>query len=86
MTATVTSISDVAARFLRRPVSDEQFAKDCVRGKLRGTGCSAQRIEQACARAQRLVAAKYPVDTAVRRAVAWATCADDGRDPPPLAA
>lgn len=86
MSATVTDLSAFAARVMRRPLSAEQEARERVRMQLRATACGPQRIEQACSRAARLVAANYPIDKAARRAIAWATCADDGRDPPPLAA
>lgn len=85
MSATVISMSNFCGRLLRRPKSETELACERIRRELRGQ-CTEQRIAQAEARAARLIAANLAPDRAVRRAIAWATCATDPTDPPPLAA
>lgn len=87
MSATIVSLSDYAARFVRRPESEEQIVARRVREQLHGKGLTASRIAQAEARAERAIkTAGVSLDRAVRRAVAWATDADDHNNPPPRAA
>lgn len=83
----VISLSDYAARFVRRPETEEQIVARRVREALREKGLTAMRIAQAEARAERAIQSpSVTLDRAVRRAVAWATDADDHNNPPPRAA
>ena len=83
----VISLSDYAARFVRRPETEEQIVARRVRDALRGKGLTAQRIAQAEARAERAIQTTgVSLDRAVRRAVAWALHTDDSNNPPPLVA
>lgn len=79
----VFSLSDFAARVLRRPKSEAETACATIRTRLRGR-VSESRIAQACARAERLIAADLRPQRAIERVVAWALHADD--PPPPQAA
>lgn len=83
MNASVVSLSDFAARVMRRPLSDEQMVRKRVRKALTGR-CGASLIAQAEARAERLVRANaISHDRIVERIVAWATSVTGPNEPPP---
>lgn len=85
MTASVVSLSDYAARFVRRPLSDEQMVQRRVRDALKGK-VHPRRLAQAEARAARLVAANLTQARILERVIPWALSADDPNDTPPFAA
>lgn len=84
MSATVYSLSDYAARLMRRPESDADIAMRLVRQRLDATGIHPRKVAQAQARAARAMRCEsVTIHRAVDRAVAWAKGTDDL---PPLVA
>lgn len=87
MSAVIVSLSDYAARVMRRPESDEQFVMRMVRQQLDPLGIHPRKIAQAQARAARALRCEsVSIHRAIERAVKWATCTDDPNNSPPLAA
>jgi hypothetical protein len=80
MTATVTDISALCRRLLRRPVSDVEFARQHIRNELKDE-CLPVRVAQAQARAERLILASVDPDKAIKRAIVWARSAIDSTSP-----
>jgi hypothetical protein len=72
MPATVTDISTLCRRLLRRPVSDVELKDECL----------PVRIAQAQARAERLILASVDPDKAIKRALVWARGAIDSTSTP----
>lgn len=82
----VISLSDYAARVMRRPESDEQFVMRIVRQQLEPLGVHPRKIAQAQARAARaLCCESVSIHRAIERVVKWALGTDDP-EPSPLAA